>query len=224
MNSETKHWRSIDTAPADRDILIYVAAWGPLIARLNSEFREWTSRMQCPVSLAEETDRPTHWMPLPEPPTAGPPTSPSTIAPPSPAPARRRRSRGAENRALISLRQHEVRPPRRRLGPVDEDLEQDARSDPGARRRGRREGAAAARGAAGDRYDERARRRERAPSRAGFCGRRRSAPPCASSCHRPMRPPDSPSLASRRRCEEFRFDQGRRIRDRNRAPGLTLVC
>jgi hypothetical protein len=71
MNSETKHWRSIDTAPADRDILIYVAAWGPLIARLNSEFREWTSRMQCPVSLAEEADRPTHWMPLPEPPVAG---------------------------------------------------------------------------------------------------------------------------------------------------------
>ena len=26
--SETKHLRSIDTAPADRDILIYVAAWG----------------------------------------------------------------------------------------------------------------------------------------------------------------------------------------------------
>jgi hypothetical protein len=44
---------------------------GPLIARLNSEFGEWTSRMQCPVSLAEEADRPTHWMPLPEPPTAG---------------------------------------------------------------------------------------------------------------------------------------------------------
>ena len=43
MNRETKHWQSIDTAPADRDILIYVAAWGPLIARLNSEFREWTS-------------------------------------------------------------------------------------------------------------------------------------------------------------------------------------
>jgi hypothetical protein len=62
---------AIDTAPADRDILIYVAAWGPLIARLNSEFREWTSRMQCPVSLAEDADRPTHWMPLPEPPTAG---------------------------------------------------------------------------------------------------------------------------------------------------------
>ncbi|MFL5074712.1 MAG: DUF551 domain-containing protein [Microvirga sp.] len=71
MNSETKHWQPIDTAPADRDILIYVAAWGPLIARLNSEFGEWTSRMQCPVSLAEEADRPTHWMPLPEPPIAG---------------------------------------------------------------------------------------------------------------------------------------------------------
>src|SRR5215207_6909458 len=39
MNSETKHWQSIDTAPADRDILIYVAAWGPLIAR--PQFRVW---------------------------------------------------------------------------------------------------------------------------------------------------------------------------------------
>ncbi|HEX8164779.1 MAG TPA: hypothetical protein VF601_03205 [Beijerinckiaceae bacterium] len=68
MQTETGRWQPIDTAPEDRDVLIYVPAWGPLIARFNAEFGEWTSRMQCPVSLAEETDRPTHWMALPEPP------------------------------------------------------------------------------------------------------------------------------------------------------------
>ena len=71
MNDETGRWQPIDTVPEDQDVLIYVAAWGPLIARFNSEFREWTSRMQCPVSLSEETDRPTHWMALPEPPVDG---------------------------------------------------------------------------------------------------------------------------------------------------------
>lgn len=68
MTAEAGRWQPIDTAPEDHDILIYVPAWGPLIARFNREFDEWSSRMQCPVSLAEEADRPTHWMPLPEPP------------------------------------------------------------------------------------------------------------------------------------------------------------
>ena len=71
MTDETGRWQPLDTAPDDKDVLIYVPAWGPLIARFNAEFGEWTSRMQCPVSLAEETDRPTHWMALPEPPTDG---------------------------------------------------------------------------------------------------------------------------------------------------------
>lgn len=68
MTAETGRWQPIDTAPGDRDILIYVPQWGPLIARFNREFDEWSSRMQYPVSLAEESDRPTHWMPLPQPP------------------------------------------------------------------------------------------------------------------------------------------------------------
>lgn len=68
MTAEAARWQPIDTAPEDHDILIYVPAWGPLIARFNREFDEWSSRMQCPVSLAEEGDRPTHWMPLPQPP------------------------------------------------------------------------------------------------------------------------------------------------------------
>ncbi|HEX8666627.1 MAG TPA: hypothetical protein VF744_21660 [Beijerinckiaceae bacterium] len=71
MTDETGRWQPIDTAPDDKDVLIYVPAWGPLIARFSAEFGEWTSRMQCPVSLAEETDRPTHWMALPEPPAGG---------------------------------------------------------------------------------------------------------------------------------------------------------
>jgi hypothetical protein len=71
MQTETGRWQPIDTAPEGKDILIYVPAWGPLIARFNAEFGEWTSRMQCPVSLAEESDRPTHWMVLPEPPVDG---------------------------------------------------------------------------------------------------------------------------------------------------------
>lgn len=68
MTADAGRWQPIDNAPEDRDVLIYMPAWGPLIARFNGEFDEWTSRMQCPVSLAEEDERPTHWMPLPEPP------------------------------------------------------------------------------------------------------------------------------------------------------------
>lgn len=61
-------WQPIDAAPDDREILVYVPTWGAVIARFDAEFNEWTSRMQCPVSLTEEADRPTHWMPLPDPP------------------------------------------------------------------------------------------------------------------------------------------------------------
>jgi hypothetical protein len=68
MTSERAGWQPIESAPADKDVLIYVPAWGPLIAQFNAEFSEWTSRMQCPVSLSEEADRPSHWMPLPSPP------------------------------------------------------------------------------------------------------------------------------------------------------------
>lgn len=68
MSANAGPWQPIDTAPDEVEILVYVPAWGALIARFNAEFDEWTSRMQCPVSLGEDADRPTHWMPLPEPP------------------------------------------------------------------------------------------------------------------------------------------------------------
>jgi hypothetical protein len=71
MNAEALRWQPIDTAPEDREILIYIPAWGAIIARFNGEFDERASRMQCPVSLTEDADRPTHWMALPEPPGAG---------------------------------------------------------------------------------------------------------------------------------------------------------
>src|SRR5215207_4923849 len=109
MNSETKHWQSIDTAPADRDILIYVAALANGRRACSARCRSPRRRIARPIGCRCPSHR-----------QLAPPTSPSTIASPSPAPARRRRSRGAENPALISLRQHEVRPPRRRLGSVDE--------------------------------------------------------------------------------------------------------
>jgi hypothetical protein len=58
-------WRPLDTAPADENVLIFSARWGALIAEYSSEFGQWFPRMQCPVSLHEEADGLTHWMPLP---------------------------------------------------------------------------------------------------------------------------------------------------------------
>jgi hypothetical protein len=59
------HWRPIDSAPTDQDILVFSTRWGALIAAWSSEFRQWFPRMQCPVSLHGEADGVTHWMPLP---------------------------------------------------------------------------------------------------------------------------------------------------------------
>ena len=61
-------WQPIDTAPSDVEILIYTAQWGPIIARHSGDHGEWLSRMQVPVSLSAECDRPTHWRHLPGPP------------------------------------------------------------------------------------------------------------------------------------------------------------
>jgi hypothetical protein len=70
-------WRPIDTAPEDSDVLVFSPAWGALIARLNAEHDEWSSRMQCPASLAGEREQPTHWMPLPPPPEGATEIEPS---------------------------------------------------------------------------------------------------------------------------------------------------
>jgi hypothetical protein len=58
-------WRPIESAPRDRDILVFSMRWGALIAAFSSEFLQWLPRMQCPVSLHRELDGIKHWMPLP---------------------------------------------------------------------------------------------------------------------------------------------------------------
>ena len=63
-------WRPIESAPKDQDIIVFSQRWGSLIAEFSSEFGQWFPRMQCPVSLHHETDRLTHWMPLPVAPEA----------------------------------------------------------------------------------------------------------------------------------------------------------
>jgi hypothetical protein len=68
MNRSLSAWQPIDTAPEDKEVLVFVPAWGAIIARYNTAFEEWTSRMQCPVSLSEDREQPTHWMALPAPP------------------------------------------------------------------------------------------------------------------------------------------------------------
>lgn len=65
--TDTGGWQPIDTAPSDEPILVYTQAWGPIIAVHSGEFGEWLSRMQVPVSIGE-SEAPTHWHPLPEPP------------------------------------------------------------------------------------------------------------------------------------------------------------
>ena len=66
--SEDAAWRPIGSAPSDEDILIYTRPWGSIIARYSGEFAEWLSRMQVPVSIREDDEKPTHWRPLPAPP------------------------------------------------------------------------------------------------------------------------------------------------------------
>lgn len=61
-------WRTIDSAPKDTEILVYTKPWGAIIASYSEEFGNWLSRMQVPVSIKEEDEIPTHWLPLPEPP------------------------------------------------------------------------------------------------------------------------------------------------------------
>jgi hypothetical protein len=58
-------WHPIETAPLGEDVIVYSRRWGPVIAAFDSEFEEWLSRMQCPVSLRAKGEEPTHWMPLP---------------------------------------------------------------------------------------------------------------------------------------------------------------
>ena len=61
-------WQSIESAPRDTEILVYTPPWGAIIASYSEEFGEWLSRMQVPVSIREESEMPTHWLPLPSPP------------------------------------------------------------------------------------------------------------------------------------------------------------
>jgi hypothetical protein len=65
LNGNGQGWQAIDTAPPNESIIVFTARWGPIIAELSTEFSEWMSRMQCPVSLKEDDEQPTHWMPLP---------------------------------------------------------------------------------------------------------------------------------------------------------------
>lgn len=67
-DDKAEGWKTIDSAPKDKEILIYTRPWGPIIAMLSEEFGEWLSRMQVPVSIKEENELPTHWQALPAPP------------------------------------------------------------------------------------------------------------------------------------------------------------
>ncbi|MDB5557092.1 MAG: hypothetical protein JWQ36_26 [Enterovirga sp.] len=61
-------WMPVESAPKDEPILVYTRPWGAIVAVLSTEFGEWLSRMQVPVSIREEHELPTHWQPLPSPP------------------------------------------------------------------------------------------------------------------------------------------------------------
>lgn len=61
-------WQPIETAPMKTDVLVYAPRWGrkPLVVQAaNPTGGQWWARGVGAV-------RPTHWMPLPAPPTAKP--------------------------------------------------------------------------------------------------------------------------------------------------------
>lgn len=65
-------WQPIETAPKDgSELLLYHRAWGTLRGKWRDtglEFGEqWTGVYMMPGLTAK--DQPTHWMPLPDPPT-----------------------------------------------------------------------------------------------------------------------------------------------------------
>ncbi len=65
-HGEGLSWRSIGTAPRDREILVYSLRWGAIVAKFSSEFGVWLPRMQCPAALnREDAALITHWMPMP---------------------------------------------------------------------------------------------------------------------------------------------------------------
>ena len=73
MNALPSAWQPIESAPKDQEILVYTRPWGAIIAVLSSEFGEWLSRMQVPVSIREGDEFPTHWQELPAPPAGAEP-------------------------------------------------------------------------------------------------------------------------------------------------------
>ena len=74
-DGEGSGWQPIESAPKDQEILVYTRTWGPIVALLSEEFGAWLSRMQVPVSIGEEDEKPTHWQPLPAPPDGVEPTA-----------------------------------------------------------------------------------------------------------------------------------------------------
>jgi hypothetical protein len=65
QNGPSPGWQTIESVPSDESVLVYTPRWGAIIAEHSSEYGEWLSRMQCPVSLKEDDEQPSHWMPLP---------------------------------------------------------------------------------------------------------------------------------------------------------------
>ncbi len=66
MTHDHFSWRSIATAPHDRNVLVYSLRWGVIVASFSSEFGAWLPRMQCPAALnQQDVALITHWMPMP---------------------------------------------------------------------------------------------------------------------------------------------------------------
>jgi hypothetical protein len=76
MNSPTYEWKTIESAPEETEILVFVPGIGGGVCAAEHDHGEWYALHLNHIvydgqeSLYTLDAKPTHWMPLPEPPSA----------------------------------------------------------------------------------------------------------------------------------------------------------
>ena len=64
-------WEPIETAPKDRDVLLWWPYWSRRPTIGYWKHTRWMAENALQDSVGDSGPQPTHWMPLPDPPTDG---------------------------------------------------------------------------------------------------------------------------------------------------------